>query len=678
MAFTASTIPEVVGLYLDEFIVPAGQLSALRVTNGGSGYSASNPPTVVLSGGGGSSADIRPTISGGQIIGLRFYRDPNLGPRRGQNYTSIPNFLFVGGSGSGAAATCDLGQNTSILGKAANENSVLNFCVEQQINYIALYDCNLLNWGSTTSTNLSAPGTNILAAFMRKARASGITEIGAVRSASQAKTNQLVAYNNSRALASERFEWYNIENEWWNGDVSFAQYLSNIQYAHAQSTGSTYPMKVEIYIGWPDPGEMVQLLPYLERVLVHDYPPSKQPDYNYTRGRMIDIGNGCAAIGKPFVEIMPIFSAERLNSPWNAQYEFMGLYYTTQTIYSAYYAWAVPTGSTTRGSYNHESNTNVRDRCKPVGHIIFTQELLRASNPAPVIPTGCTATITANGPTTFLSGGSGVTLTASAGSSYLWFPSGQTTSSITALTTGTYYAQVGNVGGTCTATTNSINVVELNQTFSVDIIADGPLFFTSGNSVNLIATASTTGITYTWYPNLETTSGITVNTTNYYYLIGDDGSGHTYSSTTIYIDANYNSGGGSATEETTEIVINSVLSYTDADTVFPWIPFNVTLIDLNEDDYYVFVKIKSRNGKPTGIKFSPDGGITFIPMTNITSTSFGYYRFGAFKLPVIQNLYDQVSTIAFQAVNNALMFETFIISANPGFVPGPYPNTTFV
>jgi hypothetical protein len=183
--FTASTVPSVVGLYIDKFIDPAGQLSALLVTSGGTGYTTNNPPQIVVVGGGGSGAVIEPVILNGQLIGVDFYRDPNLGDLRGSNYTSIPTFYITGGTGTGATMTCNLSQNTTILGNSTNENSLLQFCYDHCINYIALYNMRLVNWASNTSTNLSNPGKNLLANFIQKAKNSGVTEVGAITSGSQ-------------------------------------------------------------------------------------------------------------------------------------------------------------------------------------------------------------------------------------------------------------------------------------------------------------------------------------------------------------------------------------------------------------------------------------------------------------------------------------------------------------
>jgi len=730
MAFTAPTNPTVVGLYISKFIETPNTLSFPTIITKGSGYTSR--PTITVdntNGANGSGAILEPIMSpnGTEVWGLNFvfvrdYRststysktDPDTGipdyvcynskiykyinatatsgnqpdisplywqyvrngsagTQKGSGYSNniAPNIIFTGGGASvQATASVSLSNNTTILGKTANENALLQFIYDNGINHIALYDLRAMNWGSTTSTNTSAPGTNLLASFISRARTSGVTSVAAVRSGSAADTNFIVNYNSQRTLANERFDWINIEKEWWNGDGTFAQYLSNLQTVHNTVTGATHPMKVEIYIGWPSSSEMAQLLPYLERVLVHDY--RLYPDYNYTKTRLKYIGDGAQAINK-VIDVMPIFSAERVYSPWGADYEFMGAYYTGNTIYNGYYEWAVPTNSTPHGSYNFDSYSNTKNYCKPVGHIIFTQKLLNASQTAGnITPISCSAVITASGSTTFITGNT-VTLQASNGASWLW-NNGATTQNISVNSGGTYSVTIDNGLG-CVATSNSINITVLPiGSYTVTIIPDGPTFFSPGGSVELTTSASTTGITYTWFPFGQTGSTITATTSGTYYVIGDDGLGNTFTSSTVTVNANYNPGGGGpgGTEEPTEAIINSVISYSNTETIFPWISFNMINVDLSADKFYVFVKTASSDGEKTGLRFSIDGGENFIPLEEKTNTTLSWHRYGAFEFPIWQKVTEQYFTVSFQATNNKLILSQFVISKDPEFIPGPY------
>jgi hypothetical protein len=76
--------------------VPIPQVAAVRVTNGGTGYTTA--PTVAFSGGGGTGAAATAIISGGKVVAIKM-------TNFGAGYTSAPTVAFSGGGGAGAAAT---------------------------------------------------------------------------------------------------------------------------------------------------------------------------------------------------------------------------------------------------------------------------------------------------------------------------------------------------------------------------------------------------------------------------------------------------------------------------------------------------------------------------------------------------------------------------------------------
>ncbi len=74
----------------------AGSLQAIRLINGGTGYTSA--PTVALTGGGGSGATATAQIADGAVVGFTITNP-------GTGYTSNPTVALTGGAGSGAAAT---------------------------------------------------------------------------------------------------------------------------------------------------------------------------------------------------------------------------------------------------------------------------------------------------------------------------------------------------------------------------------------------------------------------------------------------------------------------------------------------------------------------------------------------------------------------------------------------
>ena len=137
-----------------------------------------------------------------------------------------------------------------------------------------------------------------------------------------------------------------------------------------------------------------------------------------------------------------------------------------------------------------------------------------------------TATIIAGSATTFCSGGS-VVLYASGGTSYLW-STGATTASITATTSGIYYATVTNANG-CSGISNSIVVTVIASPTAI-ITATGPLTFCSGGSVVLYASGGTSYIWSNGSTSVGTSSTYTASTTGSYTVIATEVNGCTATS----------------------------------------------------------------------------------------------------------------------------------------------------
>ncbi len=111
------------------------------------------------------------------------------------------------------------------------------------------------------------------------------------------------------------------------------------------------------------------------------------------------------------------------------------------------------------------------------------------------------ATISSSGPLSFCQGDSTI-LTSSLGSTYLW-STGDTTQSITVLTSGNYSVQVNNGSG-CISSSDTISIVvkSLVQP-SVQISADKPLNICEGTTITFTAQGLNSGLTpiYQWYKN---------------------------------------------------------------------------------------------------------------------------------------------------------------------------------
>lgn len=84
----------------------SGELAAIELTSGGSGYTSA--PTVAFSGGGGTGAAATAIIDDGAVVGFTI-------TNAGSGYTSTPTITLTGGSGTGAAAGAVLGDGDDFV-----------------------------------------------------------------------------------------------------------------------------------------------------------------------------------------------------------------------------------------------------------------------------------------------------------------------------------------------------------------------------------------------------------------------------------------------------------------------------------------------------------------------------------------------------------------------------------
>ena len=138
-----------------------------------------------------------------------------------------------------------------------------------------------------------------------------------------------------------------------------------------------------------------------------------------------------------------------------------------------------------------------------------------------------TPSITANGPTEFCDGGS-VDLTAGGGDNYLW-STGETSETITVVSSGNYSVTVFNANG-CSTESSSLTVTEWDDPVPV-ITADGPTSFCDGESVTL---TSSEQMSYIWSTG-ATTQSIVVSQPGTYSVSVVDTNGCTGASVPVII-----------------------------------------------------------------------------------------------------------------------------------------------
>jgi hypothetical protein len=404
-----------------------------------------------------------------------------------------------------------------IIGNRAKEDSILVYAQANAFNYLCLYGLGSVNFSSATNK------TN-MAAFINRAKTTyGITQVGAAGEIYSFFKDNILPYNQSRTNAIEKFDVFNFEFEFWvqnsitnlycskyltprgySCDTAGAFKFSFKEFKSMDSLAAAQNVISEIYLGWPNAGQVKQIAALADRILLHAYRTTDVDVFAYSRNRLIDI----ASIGST-VNIIPIFSSEP---------SFMGTWLNTNNFTKAYNSY-VASYFTETGTW--KSNINI------VGYHWFNFTYLPKSTKA--------ALITSSGSTT-INSGSSVTLTAPAGTAYLWSPGNQTTRTLTVSAAGNYSCRVTNSSGPYTYTPSvTIKIATGCNATTPTITASGPVSFCSGANVTL---TSTTANGYLW-SNGATTRSITVNSAGTYTVRGYAGANcyATSAATTVTVNA---------------------------------------------------------------------------------------------------------------------------------------------
>jgi len=177
-------------------------------------------------------------------------------------------------------------------------------------------------------SNLATNG--ILAEFISKAKTKyHILSIGAIAESGYYFTNVIDVYNNSRSNASEVFDIYNLEFEYWqpssldiaiyycnnylipNGlpctnNGAFQFFLSSLQTIKSLAIASPLAITTEAYVGWPTAGQADTIGANLDRLHLHAYRNDPNTAFGYAQSRLINFANGTT----PGLDVSIIFSSE--------------------------------------------------------------------------------------------------------------------------------------------------------------------------------------------------------------------------------------------------------------------------------------------------------------------------------------------------------------------------------
>jgi hypothetical protein len=379
------------------------------------------------------------------------------------------------------------------LGNTTKENDILNYAKGNGYNYIALYSLNAIQWNGVAHKNR-------IANFIKKAKTQyNIVQVGAVLETYDFLRDNIIPYNNGRQNANEKFDVINQEFEFWitasivnqyaqkylipNGysvDSAGAFAFSYKELKKIDSACATNNLISEVYVGWPNRGQMQKIASKADRILVHAYRPDDVDVYAFSKQRLKDIASAAG-----HKKVIAIFSAEPV---------FMGPWLNTNPLIKAYQSYA--------DDFATEVDTFKQD-IELLGYQWFTYGYM----PKTVMPN---AFITANGPVNFCPGGS-VQLTANSGSAYRWIPGGQTTRTINVSNPDIYKVIVTNSSGD-RDTSAAVSVEYATGSGIPTITALGSTNICSGDQVTLTASNSSG---YIWSNGAHTRS-ITVSSAGNY------------------------------------------------------------------------------------------------------------------------------------------------------------------
>ncbi|MBL0048437.1 MAG: hypothetical protein IPP32_10125 [Bacteroidetes bacterium] len=196
-----------------------------------------------------------------------------------------------------------------IIGDTAMENPLLRWCKKESLNAISLYD--------TKALLLKSSNFPKLAKFIKKARTQyGIKQVAAVRSLGSQFTGSTSTYNKSRIDTMERFNVFNLENEYWNAGATntFGDWYKNLNTMYTTAHAASPKITSEFYFGWfqnPSNKEITQaakMVSTTDRILLHDYWSS--PNFSYIQSRLAFLGQEALKQNK-IIDIVVLFSIEQ-------------------------------------------------------------------------------------------------------------------------------------------------------------------------------------------------------------------------------------------------------------------------------------------------------------------------------------------------------------------------------
>ncbi len=193
----------------------------------------------------------------------------------------------------------------NILDNSTRRTALLAYAQSHQINELILYELHLVN----NVHNLSNATTNqILADFIKSAKTTyGISKISAAGESALWFQNNIITYNATRTVATEKFDALGLEFEFWTPSAVSMYYCpdylipnnlpcdsagafvfcrNQLAQMKTLTAASTHPMAVEMYVGWPNLGQLHTLSAIADKMFIHAYVTNASNSFNYALTRL--------------------------------------------------------------------------------------------------------------------------------------------------------------------------------------------------------------------------------------------------------------------------------------------------------------------------------------------------------------------------------------------------------
>jgi hypothetical protein len=193
----------------------------------------------------------------------------------------------------------------NILDNPARRTALLAYAQSRQINELIFYELQLVH----KVHNLTNAATNqILADFIKLAKTTyGISKISAAGESAGWFQSNIMPYNASRSLASEKFDALHLEFEFWTPSAVSMYYCpdylipnslpcdsagafvfckNQLTQMKTMTAASSHPMLVEMYVGHINSGQLQTLSAIADRIFIHAYVANPSTSFNYVSTRL--------------------------------------------------------------------------------------------------------------------------------------------------------------------------------------------------------------------------------------------------------------------------------------------------------------------------------------------------------------------------------------------------------